>query len=199
MSKEVKAETISVEAELVRQTLINHKIENSCFDRRDVKLSFEETKHFLGYIPAKMGDTHVAECSKDRVAKLWREELFWGLNWANFPTIAEFDEGVEGVMVTQSRIDVRSMCEHHFLPIIGFCDIQYKPKGKVIGLSKLNRIVEFFSRRPQIQERLTKQIKITLMTLMELPESDVFVKIEASHSCVSMRGVKQDSVMITTL
>jgi GTP cyclohydrolase IA len=124
-----------------------------------------------------------------RVAKMFLNELFWGLDYANFPkaTVVEnkmqYDE-----MVLERGITVHSTCEHHLLPILGNAHVAYIPKKKVLGLSKLNRIVEFFARRPQIQERLTAQICATLQYLLDT--EDVAVCIDAEHLCVKTRGVE---------
>jgi len=94
-----------------------------------------------------------------RVAKMYVDELFRGLDYNNFPNIGQFDNKYQyDEMIIQDGITVKSVCEHHFMPIYGSCRIGYIPEGKVIGLSKLNRIVDFFARRPQVQERLTEQI-----------------------------------------
>jgi len=131
-----------------------------------------------------------------RVAKMYINDLFWGLDPDNFPkaTVIEnkmnYDE-----MVLEKNISVKSCCEHHFMPFFSFntigANIAYIPKNKVLGLSKLNRIVEYFSRRPQVQERLTEQIYHALAFI--LGTEDVAVVIEAEHTCVKMRGVEDDN------
>lgn len=124
-----------------------------------------------------------------RVAKMYINEIFWGLDYANFPkaTVVENKMKVDE-MVLERNIIVNSTCEHHLLPIIGFAHVGYLAKDKVLGLSKINRIVEFFSRRPQIQERLASQICETLKYV--LGTQDVAVLIEAEHMCVRTRGVE---------
>lgn len=124
-----------------------------------------------------------------RVAKMLEEELFWGLDYDNFPkiTVIENKMGYSS-MLHERKIKVVSMCEHHLLPIIGEASIAYIPDKKVIGLSKLNRLVEFFCRRPQVQERLCEQIFHALCFILET--EDVAVYIKASHSCVRVRGVE---------
>lgn len=124
-----------------------------------------------------------------RVAKMWKNELFWGLDYNNFPKATvvqnkmQYDE-----MVLERSITVQSMCEHHLLPILGTAHVAYIPGDRVLGLSKLNRIVDFFCRRPQIQERLTAQVYHTLSYL--LGTKNVAVCITAEHMCVKMRGVQ---------
>lgn len=124
-----------------------------------------------------------------RVAKMFLNELFWGLDYENFPKVTVVENKMHyDEMVLERRITVNSTCEHHLLPILGHAHVAYIPKDKVLGLSKLNRIVEFFSRRPQIQERLTAQICATLQLLLET--EDVAVCIDAEHLCVKTRGVE---------
>ncbi len=134
----------------------------------------------------------------DRVAKMYIEEIFSGLNPKNKPKIALFDNKYQyNQMLVEKNITFYSNCEHHFVPIIGKAHIAYKSSGKVIGLSKLNRIVQYYAKRPQVQERLTNQIANELKTV--LGTDDVAVIIDAKHLCVSSRGVKDDtSETITT-
>ncbi|MCJ8330915.1 MAG: GTP cyclohydrolase I FolE [Lentisphaeria bacterium] len=132
-----------------------------------------------------------------RVAKMYVNEIFWGLNPANFPKCTAVDNKMNyNEMVIERNINVQSFCEHHFVSIDGQATLAYIPKDKVIGLSKLNRIVEFFSRRPQIQERLTEQVFHTLTYILET--DDIAVTIEAKHNCVISRGVEDvNSTTIT--
>jgi GTP cyclohydrolase IA len=125
----------------------------------------------------------------NRIAKMWVDELYWGLNYDNFPkaTVVQNKMQVDE-MVLERNVTVHSTCEHHLLPIIGVAHVAYIAKDKVLGLSKINRIVEFFSRRPQIQERLASQICETLKFLLNT--DNVAVIIEAEHMCVKTRGVE---------
>ena len=134
----------------------------------------------------------------DRVAKMYVEEIFSGLDPQNKPKIALFDNKYQyNQMLVEKNITFYSNCEHHFVPIIGKAHIAYKSSGKVIGLSKLNRIVQYYAKRPQVQERLTNQIANELKTVLET--DDVAVIIDAKHLCVSSRGVKDDtSATVTT-
>jgi GTP cyclohydrolase I len=134
----------------------------------------------------------------DRVAKMYIEEIFSGLDPENKPKIALFDNKYQyNQMLVEKNITFYSNCEHHFVPIIGKAHIAYKSSGKVIGLSKLNRIVQYYAKRPQVQERLTNQIANELKTVLET--EDVAVIIDAKHLCVSSRGVKDDtSATVTT-
>lgn len=133
-----------------------------------------------------------------RVAKMFVQEIFEGLNPENKPAISLFENKYQyRQMLVEKNITVKSFCEHHFLPIIGKAHIAYFSTGKVIGLSKLNRIVEYFARRPQVQERLTVQIANELKRVLKT--EDVAVYLEADHMCVKMRGVEHDhSSTITT-
>lgn len=124
-----------------------------------------------------------------RIAKMYCQEIFTGLDYANFPKCTTVENKMNyEEMVSVNNIEVLSMCEHHFLPFIGKAHIAYLPDKKVLGLSKFNRIVDFFSRRPQIQERLTEQVALALCVILET--NDVAVVISADHYCVRLRGVK---------
>lgn len=124
-----------------------------------------------------------------RIAKMYLNEVFWGLDYNNFPKITTIDNKMQyESMLLERHIKVSSTCEHHFIPMMGEAFIAYIPDKKVIGLSKINRIVEFFSRRPQVQERLTEQIFYTLCHLLET--DNVAVLIKAEHTCVKLRGVE---------
>lgn len=134
----------------------------------------------------------------DRVAKMYIEEIFSGLDPKNKPKMALFDNKYQyNQMLVEKNITFYSNCEHHFVPIIGKAHIAYKSSGKVIGLSKLNRIVQYYAKRPQVQERLTNQIANELKTVLDT--EDVAVIIDAKHLCVSSRGIQDDtSTTVTT-
>jgi GTP cyclohydrolase I len=124
-----------------------------------------------------------------RVAKAFVKELFAGLNPANKPKLSTFDNNYKyGEMLVEKNIVVYSTCEHHLLPIVGRAHVAYMSKGKVIGLSKMNRIVEHFAKRPQVQERLTMQVVQALQEA--LGTDDVACVIDAKHLCVNSRGIK---------
>ncbi len=127
-----------------------------------------------------------------RVAKMFIKEIFSGLNPANKPSIALFDNKYKyNEMLVEKNISFYSNCEHHFVPIIGKAHVAYISNGKVIGLSKLNRLVEYFAKRPQVQERLTVQIAKELQ--VALGTEDVAIVIDAKHLCVASRGVEDDT------
>ena len=131
-----------------------------------------------------------------RVAKMYCREIFKGLS--SEPPNIMVQENIHGYdqMIIQKNITVKSTCEHHFVPIIGNCHIAYIPSNKLIGLSKLNRIVDYYSRRPQVQEKLTHQIKNHLCRVLEI--EDVAVIIDAEHFCIKMRGVENEESVTRT-
>jgi GTP cyclohydrolase I len=132
-----------------------------------------------------------------RVAKMFVEEIFRGLDYRNFPNITVVaNKMAYGEVIRVDGIAVSSTCEHHFVAIDGHATVAYIPKDKVIGLSKINRVVAFFAQRPQIQERLTEQVLLALQTLLGTP--DVAVSIAATHFCVRARGVMDTNSKTTT-
>jgi len=133
----------------------------------------------------------------ERVAKMYIDEIFSGLNPENKPKVALFDNKYQyNQMLVEKNITFYSNCEHHFVPIIGKAHVAYISSGKVIGLSKLNRIVQYYAKRPQVQERLTNQIAEDLKQI--LGTNDVAVIIDAKHLCVSSRGIKDDTSATVT-
>jgi GTP cyclohydrolase I len=124
-----------------------------------------------------------------RVAKMYVNEIFWGLDYEAFPKCTAVDNKMKyNEMVCERNINVQSNCEHHFVVIDGLATVAYVPNQKVLGLSKINRIVEYFSKRPQIQERLTEQVFHALQYILET--EDVAVMIDAQHYCVKSRGAE---------
>ncbi|HCQ11868.1 GTP cyclohydrolase I FolE [Flavobacterium sp.] len=133
-----------------------------------------------------------------RVAKMFIQEIFSGLDPKNKPKMSVFENSYHyDKMLVEANISFNSTCEHHFLPIVGKAHIGYVSSGKVIGLSKLNRIVDYYSRRPQVQERLIMQIFNELKTVLET--DNVIVVMEATHLCVSSRGIKDESSYTSTI
>lgn len=127
-----------------------------------------------------------------RVAKMFVKEIFYGLNPENKPRISVFENKFKyGEMLVEKNINMNSFCEHHFLPIVGKAHVAYISSGEVVGLSKINRIVDYFARRPQVQERLTVQIAAELKKVLKT--DDVAVVIDAKHMCVSCRGIQDES------
>ncbi|HPE77942.1 MAG TPA: GTP cyclohydrolase I FolE [Draconibacterium sp.] len=132
-----------------------------------------------------------------RVAKMFIKEVFYGLNPANKPKISVFENKFKyNEMLVEKNINMNSTCEHHFLPIVGKAHVAYISNGEVIGLSKINRIVDYYARRPQVQERLTVQISNELKSILKT--EDVAVVIDAKHMCVSSRGIQDESSSTVT-
>lgn len=198
MSKTPETKADIEKGDLVHQMLIDKGLETPMvrdgtvlddFDLDTRKELIEgNVRSIMTTMRLDLNDDSLVETPK-RVAKMFLNELFWGLDYTNFPkaTVVENKMGYDE-MVLERGITVHSTCEHHLLPILGSAHVAYIPKNKVLGLSKLNRIVEFFARRPQIQERLTAQIAATLQFLLET--EDVAVCIDAEHLCVKTRGVE---------
>jgi len=125
----------------------------------------------------------------ERVAKMYVKEVFNGLDPKNKPAIKLFDNKYQyNQMLVEKNIQFYSYCEHHFVPIIGKAHVAYISSGKVIGLSKLNRIVQYYAKRPQVQERMTVQIANEMKEVLQT--EDIAILIDATHLCVSSRGVK---------
>ena len=148
-------------------------------------------KHFKSIMETlglDLSDDSLMDTPK-RVAKMYVNEIFWGLDYEAFPKCTAVDNKMKyNEMVCERNINVQSNCEHHFVVIDGLATVAYVPNQKVLGLSKINRIVEYFSKRPQIQERLTEQIFHALQYILET--EDVAVMIDAQHYCVKSRGVE---------
>ncbi|MFT7072460.1 GTP cyclohydrolase I FolE [Patiriisocius sp. Uisw_017] len=132
-----------------------------------------------------------------RVAKMYIEEIFSGLNPDNKPAISLFENKYQyNEMLVEKDITFYSNCEHHFVPFVGKAHLAYVSSGKVIGLSKLNRIVQYYAKRPQVQERLTNQIAMDLKVILNT--EDIAVIIDAKHLCVSSRGIKDETSSTVT-
>lgn len=167
-------------------------------------ISDEEKKKKITSLFAEIMDVMGLDLTDDslkgtpnRVAKMYIDEIFSGLNPANKPKVALFDNKYQyNQMLVEKNITFYSNCEHHFVPIIGKAHVAYISSGKVIGLSKLNRIVQYFAKRPQVQERLTNQIAEELKAVLQT--EDVAVIIDAKHLCVSSRGIKDDTSATVT-
>ena len=168
------------------------------------KLSDSEKKEKIASLFSEIMDVMGLDLTNDslrgtpnRVAKMYIDEIFSGLNPANKPTISLFDNSYQyNQMLVEKNITFYSNCEHHFVPIIGKAHVAYVSSGKVIGISKINRIVQYYAKRPQVQERLTNQIATELKTILQT--DDVAVIIDAKHLCVSSRGIKDDTSATVT-
>lgn len=180
-------------------TGIDTPLKKDAFDMSDedkkkkISILFEEIMNVMGL---DLTDDSL-KGTPDRVAKMYIDEIYSGLNPKNKPKIALFDNKYQyNQMLVEKNITFYSNCEHHFVPIIGKAHIAYISSGKVIGLSKLNRIVQYFAKRPQVQERLTNQIGQELKDILNT--EDVAVIIDAKHLCVSSRGIKDDTSATVT-
>lgn len=172
----------------------------SAFDKSDDEKIKNIQQHF-GKIMEELGlDLKDDSLSGTpyRFAKMYVKELFYGLNPKNKPKLSTFDNkyGYKKMLVEQN-ISIDSSCEHHFLPITGYAHIAYFPKDRVVGLSKINRLVDYYAHRPQVQERLSLQILKDLQETLET--EDVIVMVCAKHLCVSSRGIKDKNSFTTTV
>jgi len=150
-----------------------------------ISSNFKEIMLTLGL---DLNDESLKE-TPNRVAKMYVQELFEGLDESKMPDSSLFPNDYSyNSMLVEKDIDLYSICEHHFVPIIGKAHVAYIAKDNIIGLSKINRIVRYFSKRPQVQEKLTKQIVDALKLILNI--EDVACLIDAKHLCVNMRGVK---------
>ena len=158
-----------------------------------IQSNFKEIATTLGL---DLNDDSLIDTPK-RVAKMYVNEIFWGLDYAAFPKVTVVDNKMQyNEMVVERGISVQSYCEHHFVNIDGLATVAYIPNNKVLGLSKMNRVVEYFSRRPQIQERLTEQIYHALSFILET--DNVALTIDAKHFCVKSRGVEDTECSTVT-
>jgi GTP cyclohydrolase I len=186
----------------VHEHLVKMGVETPTFqtalDRKDKIAEIEKSfSHIMQVLGLDLEDDSLAETPK-RVARMYVNEIFWGLDYEAFPKCTTVDNKMKyDEMVCERGVNVKSNCEHHFVVIDGLATIAYVPKDKVLGLSKINRIVEYFSKRPQIQERLTEQIFHTLQFILDT--EDVAVMIDAKHYCVSSRGVEDTGSSTVTV
>ena len=191
---------LSESAVLVRDALATRGLETPMVEQN---VSHEEKKEKIEYhmreilslLALDLTDDSLVE-TPHRIAKMYVDEVFSGLDYANFPKITVIENKMKcDEMVRVKDITLTSTCEHHLVTIDGKATVAYIPRGKIIGLSKINRIVRFFAQRPQVQERLTQQVLVALQTLLE--SDDVAVTIDATHYCVKARGV-MDATSVTT-
>lgn len=156
----------------------------------------EKFKDIMNALGLDLADDSLTETPR-RVAKMYVNEIFTGLNYENFPKCTTVENKMNyDEMVIVNNITSISNCEHHFVVIDGLCKVAYIPKQKILGLSKINRIVQFFSQRPQIQERLTEQIYFALSYILET--EDIAVELKAVHYCVKSRGVSDTNSFTET-
>lgn len=188
-----KTKTDPVLGQAVHEHLVKCGVETPTvpndIDRKDkiekIESHFTEIMKTMGL---DLSDDSLIDTPK-RVAKMYVNEIFWGLDYEAFPKCTTVDNKMKyDEMVIERNVNVQSNCEHHFVVIDGVATVGYIPKQKVLGLSKINRIVEYFSKRPQIQERLTEQIYHALQFILDT--DNIGVVIEAQHYCVKSRGVE---------
>ena len=186
----------SIHEYLVKQGVETPTIDNN-LSRTD-KIEVIE-KHFIQIMEAlglDLTDDSLMDTPK-RVAKMYVNEIFWGLDYDAFPKCTAVDNKMKyDEMVVERNINVQSNCEHHFVVIDGLATVGYIPNQKVLGLSKINRIVEYFAKRPQIQERLTEQVFHALQAILET--ESVAVVVDAQHYCVKSRGVEDTGSFTVT-
>ena len=197
----VDSELLSPEANLVRDALIELGLETPMIetglsaDEKYRRIS-QQMVQVLETLGLDLNDDSLAE-TPHRIAKMYVHEIFSGLDYRHFPKLSLIDNKMgANEMVKVRNIDLTSTCEHHFVTIDGAAKVAYIPKDTIIGLSKINRIVRFFGQRPQVQERLTRQILVALQTL--LGTEDVAVSIDATHYCVKSRGIMDSNSSTST-
>jgi GTP cyclohydrolase I len=171
-------------------------IQNGLSNEEKIEIISEKFTEILETLGLDLNDDSLAN-TPHRIAKMYVNEVFSGLDSKKFPkmTVIENKMNYDQMIVVQ-KISCLSFCEHHFLPIDGYATVAYIPNKKVVGLSKINRVVQFFSRRPQVQERLTKQIADCLQYV--LGTEHVAVHITAKHYCVIMRGIEDTASLTST-
>lgn len=173
---------------LVKMGVETPQVENNLSRTDKVEIIESKFRDIMQALGLDLSDDSLEETPK-RVAKMYVNEVFWGLDYDAFPKCTTVDNKMHyNEMVVERNIIVMSNCEHHFVQIDGLATVAYVPKKKVLGLSKINRIVEYFAKRPQIQERLTEQVFHALTYILET--EDVAVMIDAKHYCVASRGVE---------
>lgn len=177
-----------VHAHLVKMGVETPIIPNGLSRSDKIEIIEKKFTDIMNALGLDLSDDSLIETPK-RVAKMYVGEIFWGLDYDAFPKCTTVENKMKyNEMVVERNISVQSNCEHHFVVIDGLATVAYVPKTRVLGLSKINRIVEYFSKRPQIQERLTEQIFYALQYILDT--EDVAVMIAAQHYCVKSRGVE---------
>jgi len=194
-------EDLRPEAILVRDALIEAGLETPMIEtgldtetkQALIQTHFNEVLRILGL---DLTDDSLCDTPK-RIAKMYVREIFSGLDYSNFPKLTAIENKMQvDEMIRVQNIDLASTCEHHFVTIDGSASVAYVPNDKVIGLSKINRIIRFFAQRPQVQERLNEQVLLAIQTLLDT--ADVAVSITATHYCVKARGVMDSNSETTT-
>jgi GTP cyclohydrolase IA len=192
---------LSDEAKLVRDTLERHGLETPMIDNNlTSEQKYQRIKELMTEVVITLGldlSDDSLTVTPHRISKMYVYEIFSGLDYSKFPKLSLIENKMGADEMVKIRdIDLTSTCEHHFVTIDGLAKVAYIPKGKIIGLSKINRVVRFFAQRPQVQERLTRQILVALQALLET--DDVAVSIDATHYCVKSRGVMDSNSQTRT-
>lgn len=193
--------TLSDEAADVRAALIEQRLETPMAENGlGPHQKYDRIRELLAEVIRTLGldlqDDSLAQ-TPHRIAKMYVNEIFSGLDYSAFPRISLIENKMGADEMVKIRdISLTSTCEHHFVTIDGKAKVAYIPKGCIIGLSKINRIVGFFAQRPQVQERLTRQILVALQTLLDT--DDVAVSVDATHYCVKSRGVMDSNSQTST-
>jgi GTP cyclohydrolase IA len=197
-----KTKTDPILGKKVHEHLISKGVETPMIENnlsRTDKIEIIEAKFtdIMNALGLDLSDDSLAETPK-RVAKMFTNEIFYGLDFEAFPKCTTVENKMHyDEMVVERGVNIQSTCEHHFLTIAGLATVAYIPNQKVLGLSKINRICEFFSKRPQIQERLVEQIFHALQFILET--DNVAVMVDAVHYCVRARGVEDSSSSTVTV
>ena len=192
---------LTIDAQLVQSALIEQNLETPLIDNNlSIDEKYERIKGLMTEVINTLGldlsDDSLAE-TPHRIAKMYVKEIFSGLDYKQFPKLSLIDNKMGAdEMVKVRDISLTSTCEHHFVVIDGLAKVAYIPSQKIIGLSKINRIVQFFAQRPQVRERLTRQILIALQALLQT--ENVAVSIDAMHYCVKARGVRDSNSQTST-
>ncbi|HTJ50466.1 MAG TPA: GTP cyclohydrolase I FolE [Cyclobacteriaceae bacterium] len=186
--------TTSTEGELFNPALQISK--HAISDEEKITVIAQHFKSIMETLGLDLLDDSLRD-TPDRVAKMFVKEIFSGLNPANKPAISLFKNTYQyNEMLMEKDITLYSYCEHHFVPIIGKVHVAYIPGNNVIGLSKINRLVQYYAKRPQVQERLTREIAEGLKEALQT--QDVAVQIDATHLCVASRGIQDSNSSTTT-
>ena len=192
---------LSTEAILVRDALIAHGLETPMIETGlSPEQKYDRIRDLMSDVVETLGldlsDDSLAE-TPHRIAKMYIYEIFSGLDYQHFPKLSLIDNKMGADEMVKIRdIDLTSTCEYHFVTIDGVAKVAYIPSDRIIGLSKINRIVRFFGQRPQVQQRLTRQILVAMQTL--LGTDNVAVSIDATHYCVKSRGVMDTNSQTST-
>ena len=192
LGKKVHKHLVSIGLETPMTDKVNNSMDNK------IALIKEKFTDIMDIMGLDLTDDSLID-TPNRVAKMYVKEIFYGLDYSNFPKCTKIENKMRnnGSFLLEKNINVQSNCEHHFVVIDGLATVAYLPKDVLLGISKLNRIVQFFAKRPQVQERLTEQIRATIQYVAQT--EDVAVYIDAQHYCVKSRGIEDQNSATVTL